>query len=220
MDIVTSLTEQTTAATDALLGLEALCLSGFLQKYHSQRPWRTRLWQVILLLTATVAFTGAVAHGLVMSKPTYELLWKPMVLCLGLIVAAVVLAAALDLWGKDRANKLLPWLGLAAIVFFGITQIPGATFLFFIVYEVVGMLFAIWAYGVLGAKGRLEGAGVVAAGIGLQIVAAGVQAAGPFEVRLIWLFDHNGIFHLIGMAATLVMVIGAAKGMKPGNPKF
>lgn len=213
MEIVASLTEQTTAATDALLGIQALLLAGFLQKYAGVKPWRTRIWQSLLALTAAVALTGAVAHGIVMSKTTYELLWKPMLLCLGLVVATVVLAAVYDLWGRERAKKWLPWLGGVAVVFLVLTQMPGTTFLIFILYEVAGMLFGLGAYAVLTVKKHLPGAGIVTAGIALQIIAAGVQAAGPFEVLFIWHFDHNGIFHIIGMAATFLMVFGVARGM-------
>ena len=214
MEIVASLTEQTTAATDAILGIQALCLAAFLQKYAKAAPWRSRIWQGLLALTAVVALAGAAAHGIVMAKETYEMMWKPMLLCLGLVVAAVVLAAAYDLWGVARAKKWLPWLGGLALIFFGLTQMPGATFLIFILYEVAGMLFGLGTYALLSFKGRLPGAGIVAGGIGLQILAAGVQAAGPFQVRFIWLFDHNGLFHIIGMAATFLMVFGVARGME------
>lgn len=218
MEIVASLTEQTTAATDAILGILALCLAGFLLKYAKTEPWRTRIWQGLLVMTAGVSLTGAVAHGIVMPKATYELLWKPMLLCLGMVVAVVVLAAVYDLWGRDRAKKWLPWLGGVAVLFFGLTQMPGTTFLIFILYEVAGMLFGLGAYATLAIKNRLPGAGIVTAGIALQILAAGVQAAGPFEVRFIWHFDHNGIFHIIGMVATGLMVYGVARGMGDRQP--
>lgn len=213
MEIISSLTEQTTAATDAILGIEAVCLALFLQRFASNNPWRVRIWQTVLLLTAFVAFAGTIAHGLVMEKATYELIWKPMLVCLGLLVAAVVLAAIYDRWGPDAARRLAPWLAGVGVGFFALVHVPGATFLFFILYEAVGMLFALAVYGALAAKRRLAGAGLITLGIVLQIVAAAAQASGPFEVRLIWPFDHNGVFHLIGMVATVVMIVGVARGL-------
>lgn len=212
MEIVASLTEQTTAFTDLILGLQTIVLAAYLQRFFHQDPWRTRLWQALMLLSAAVALVGSVAHGIEMPKEIYELLWKPMLICLGLVVAAFVLAAVYDLKGQAVAKKLFPWCIVVALVFFGITHIPGATFLYFILYEMVGMTFALSAYGYLCIKKRFPGAFFIVLGIVLQIFAAGVQASGPIEVRIIWLFDHNGLFHLIGMPAILVMVYGAARG--------
>lgn len=218
MEIVASLTEQTTAATDLILGIQTIGLAAYLQRFYPRNPWRTRLWQALMLLSSAVALAGTVAHGMVMARETYELLWQPMLICLGLVVATFVLAAVYDLKGQAAARKLLPGCIGVALVFYGIIQIPGATFLYFILYEIVGMVFALGVYGYLGVKKRLAGAFPIVLGILLQILAAGVQAAGPFEVRLIWLFDHNGIFHLIGMLALFVMVFGAARGFERPAP--
>ncbi len=214
MEITGSLTEQTTAITDAILGIQVFLLACFLNRYATVRRWRTRLWQGLMILAAGVALAGTVAHGLAMPKSVYELIWKPMLLCLGLVVAGMVLAAVYDLLGEQKAKLWVPWLCAAALGFFILIQLPGTTFLFFILYEIAGMLFTLGGYGFLAVKGRLPGAGMVAAGIVLQILAAGIQAAGPFEVRMIWLFDHNGLFHLIGMLANFVMVFGVARGMR------
>lgn len=111
MEIISSLTEQTTAATDFILGIQALCLAGFLGRYAGLNLWRTRLWQGLMLLTAAVALAGATAHGFVMPKSIYELIWKPILFCLGFLVAGMVLAAVYDLRGEQRARKWLPWLG-------------------------------------------------------------------------------------------------------------
>lgn len=217
MEIIGSLTEQTTAATDLILGIQAIGLAAYLGRFYPKDPWRTRLWQALMLLSGFVALAGTVAHGFVMSEATRNLIWKPMLICLGLVVAAFVLASVYDLKGRAAAKKLLPWCIGAALIFFGIVHIPGASFLYFILYEVAGMFFALGVYGYLGMKKQFPGAFMILFGIVLQIVAAGVQASGPWEVRLIWLFDHNGIFHIIGMVAIFVMVFGAARGFGRGR---
>ncbi len=61
---------------------------------------------------------------------------------------------------------------------------------------------------------KIAGAGIIACGIFLQIVAAAAQASGPFDVTMIWVFDHKGIFHLIGMVATFTMIFGVALGLR------
>lgn len=205
-------TEQTTAITDALLAVEAILLAVYLQRFLPNQRARARCWQALLLCTALVSLVGTVAHGIVMSKSAYELLWKPLLLFLGLVVANLVLAAVYDLFGPQAAKRSCPWLVALAIGFFAVTFVPGVTFLVFILYEAAGMLFCLGCYGWLAWRGRLAGAGMLVAGILLQLVAAAVQANGPFTVHMIWAFDHNGLFHLIGMVATLVMVLGAARG--------
>ena len=222
-------TEQTTALTDALLGLEALLLAGYLHRFAGSLRARARCWQSLLLFTALASFWGAVAHGIEMSQATYELLWIPLLLFLGLLVGNLALAATYDRFGPQAAKRSWPWLLAAALVFFGLTKVEGVTFLIFILYEAAAMLFALTCYGWLALRGRLSGAGIITVGIILQLVAAAVQASGPFQVIVIWVFDHNGLFHIIGMVATLVMVLGvslgfprsaAAQGAKHGQVSF
>ena len=214
MQFIAIPTEQTTAITDAVLGLEAILLALYLQRFLPLQSSRVRYWQVLLLLTAAASLIGAIAHGFAMSEATYEALWQPLKLTLGLIVANLVLAAIFDIYGAKTAQRVGPWLLVVALCFFGVTFIEGTTFLIFIVYEAAGMLFCLAVYTILGLTRRLAGAGIIAAGIILQLTAAAVQACGPFEIRLIYLFDHNGMFHIIGMLATLVMIFGVTRGFE------
>ena len=64
------------------------------------------------------------------------------------------------------------------------------------------------AYIWLAARGQLEGAWVMAAGVLITIVAAGIQASEAVFVTLIWAFDFNGIFHMVQMIGLLVLVAG------------
>lgn len=214
MEFITIPAEQTTAITDAILALESLLLAGYLQRFISINRIRTRCWQILLMFTAIVSILGAAAHGIEMSKAAYEWLWKPILLFLGLVVANIILAAVLDIFGPQAARRSVPRLFVLAVGFLAVTFIPGVTFLVFILYEAAGMLFGLICYGRLAWRRRLPGAGVIAAGITLQIAAAAVQAGGPFQLRIVWIFDHNGVFHLIGMIATFIMIIGVAKGFR------
>jgi len=214
MQFITIPTEQTTAVTDALLGLEAVFLVFYLQRFGFMHSARVRYWQVLLLLTATASFIGTIAHGFEMSDATYEALWHPLKLTLGLIVATLVLAAVFDLFGASAAKRAWAWLLVIALGFFGITYVEGVTFLIFIIYEAVGMLFCLIGYSFLGLRRRLPGAGIIAGGIILQLIAAAVQACGPFQIQFIYVFDHNGMFHIIGMVATLIMILGVTIGCR------
>jgi len=53
---------------------------------------------------------------------------------------------------------------------------------------------------------------MVAAGIGLSVIAAAVQAS-HLRVRLIVPFDHNGLFHLLQIGAIVLLTDGLRRGL-------
>ena len=212
MDFISIPTEQTTAITDALIGLEAIFLAVYLQLLAPKNRERARYWQTLIIFTALASFTGAAAHGIQMSKSTYELLWKPLLLLLGLVVAQLAICTVYDLFGAETAKRSRSWFWVVAVGFFAAVHLPGTTFFIFILYEAAGMLFALVSYLWIARQRRLRGAGIIALGIILQLAAAAAQACGPYEFKVVWIFDHNGLFHLIGIVATFTMILGASKG--------
>lgn len=82
-------------------------------------------------------------------------------------------------------------IGVAA-AFYLITVLFPETFLTFIVYEAIAMLFAFAGYLYLAMKNRLAGAWWMVAGILVTIVAAAIQAAGKNGVVIFWGLDHKG----------------------------
>ncbi len=104
--------------------------------------WKVRLWQTLLAFTSAVTFIGTYAHGVVMPKATYVLLWKLIYLFLGLTVANIISVAVYDLLGLKATKRLLPWLLVMALGFFGLMQVEGMAFLIFTFYETLAMLFA------------------------------------------------------------------------------
>jgi hypothetical protein len=82
------------------------------------------------------------------------------------------------------------------------------TFLISIVYQITAMLFALVAYGWLAINHQLSGAGLMAAGILVTILAAGVQAGQSVSFTFIWKFDHNGAYHLIQMVGVILLTAG------------
>jgi hypothetical protein len=91
------------------------------------------------------------------------------------------------------------------------TEVADGAFLVFVAYEVVAMLFALAVYGRLAAQGK-EGGSLIAAGVLVTLVAAGVQQT-DLAITLIWPFDHNGIFHLIPMPGLLLMTLGVRRSL-------
>jgi hypothetical protein len=209
MEFIDISTEQTTAATDALVAIIAAAFAVMLS-VEGGRSDRTkgRIWSAALSLLAVAAALGAIAHGFQMSRRTNELLWMPLNLALGVTVALFVVGAVYDLCSFSLPRLLVPILLAVGVAFFIVTVLIPGSFLVFVVYEAIAMLFALVVYVVLAARETLRGAAMMAAGVLVSIVAAAVQATGAVRFTLIWDFDHNGAFHLIQMVGLLFLLIG------------
>ncbi|MBE0592835.1 MAG: hypothetical protein IH616_10605 [Gemmatimonadales bacterium] len=207
-------TEQTTALTDLVLAVVALLCAAVLRMARRYDAWKVRLWTWVFVLLAVAALLGTVAHGLDLTDQTRAHVWRPLYLALGLVVALFALAAVRDWWGEGRARRLAPlavWLGIG---FFIVTQLGSGTFLIFVAYEAVATLFALIVYAALAVRRQLPGAGIVAAGILLNLIAAAVQASDAVGVSVAGVpLDHNGVFHLVQIVAVIVLTVGLRRGL-------
>lgn len=215
--MIDSPTERTTAATDAILTLLALaCVFHLLQIGHQRDSWKVGLWAWTFGLLALAAALGAVAHGFKMSPAANLRFWQPLNLALGLVVALFVVGVVDDVWGLGVAQTVLPVMLGIGVAFFGITLVFPGIFLVFILYEAAAMLFALGAYGWLAVTGRLPGAGWMAAGVLVTLIAAAVQALWDGKTRpvtFIWQFDQNGLYHLIQMVGIALLLVGLRIGL-------
>jgi hypothetical protein len=185
--------EQVTAITDFFLGLVA---SYAVYKLSTLADFKSQVWMWCFALLAFASFLGVIAHGLAMSQKTNDRLWMPLNLSLGLALGIFVVGAVFDLLGEESARTILPVMLFLGVIFFLITIIFPGSFLTFIVYEAIAMIFALGSYLFLFFKGTPH-AGWMAAGIFVTIVAAIAQATGKAGKSIFWYFDNNGIFHLI-----------------------
>jgi hypothetical protein len=212
-------TEQTTAVTDVILALMAAAGAVYLYRIGQKFRWKTNLWMLVFGLLAIAAFLGAIAHGFKMSSSIQTILWYPIKLSLGLLVALFIVATVYDIWGEAAARRIWPVMVAIGVGFLGITLIWPDSFLVFIIYETVAMLLALGGYTWLAWRGRLEGAGMMVAGILTTIAAAGVQAGKLISFTFIWSFDHNGVYHLIQMMGIGFLLAGLKKALQREVPK-
>lgn len=218
MEINPIATEQTTAATDLLmLIVSCACLVAL---WGASDRSRARLWVGAFGLLGLASALGAIAHGLALTPAAYQLIWQPLNLTLSLTIALFVAGALYDTWGVSVTRRAVPALILAALIFFGVTQLIQGTFLVFIVYEALAMLMALALYGRLALTGRLPGAWLMVLGIVLTILAAVIQAIPAVRITLVWPFDHNGVFHLIQIIALPVLVTGLRAGLFPRSVRL
>jgi len=200
--------------TDVVLAVVAVVCIVRLRRFRDADPWKVGLWSWVFGLLAFAAALGAVVHGLEMSQATSDVLWHPLFLSLGLVVGLFVVAAIYDWKGRTASRRLLPVMLLTGVAFFVLTRIVTGTFLVFVAYEAVAMVFAFVLYTGLAMGKRLEGAGTIAAAIVLNIVAAAIQATGSVTVTIGVPFDHNGLFHVVQAVAVVVLVVGLEKGLR------
>ena len=83
-----------------------------------------------------------------------------------------------------------------------------------VIIESLAILFALAVYFFLAVADKLNGSAFIFLAILLSLVAAGVQAS-PVSMKILFPFGHNGIFHLIEMAALAMLGWGLRSGMKP-----
>ena len=216
VEIIDSPTEQTTAATDAILASMALAAAIYLPLIGQAQPWKASLWAWAFGLLAVAAALGAIAHGFKMRDAVRKRIWQPLFLSLGLTVSLFIVGTIYDLWGPDVARWVLPVMIVAGVAFFGTTLLWPDNFLVFVIYEAVAMVFALAGYIWLAFDGSLEGAWLMVAGILVTILAAGVQASNAVSFTFIWQFDHNGAYHLIQMVGIVLLVGGLRAALLAG----
>jgi len=75
------------------------------------------------------------------------------------------------------------------------------------------MLLALGIYLYLALRRLLGGAWLMVGAIVLHIAAAAVQAS-SLGVTVVVPFDHNGVFHVVQLAAILVLTAGLIRGFR------
>jgi len=210
MEFIKNPAEQTTALTDLLLAAVALGGIFFL---HLGRTgyndyFRLAVWSAAMGAIGLAAFLGAAAHGLVLAPARHQRIWQILNLALALAGGLFVVAAVFDLWGVSASGRALGIMLPVSLGFYAATlRYPGIFFVF-VVFEGLVLIFSLSAYVVLAFRGELEGAALIAAGILVSISAAAIQAKKSISLKLIWQFDHNGIYHLVQTVGLIMLLIG------------
>jgi hypothetical protein len=213
VELVAAGTERTTAATDAVLAVAAVVAIVVLRR-RAPPSFARGVWQAALSALAAASLLGAVAHGFALAPNTRRVLWQPLYLSLGLMMALFVVGAMRDWRGDAVARRVLGPMIALAFVFYGVTLVSGGNFLAFVVYEAAALMFALLVYVRLVARERRPGAFAMAAALAVSLAAGALQASGLGSVRLLWEFDHNGIFHLVQLLGLVLLVIGL-RGLLP-----
>jgi len=218
MQLNPSPAEHVTAATNLPLCVAALVAATFQARQGRTTPLRAGVWAAMFASLALASGLGVVAHGLALGTSVQGRIWCFINAALALSVACFAAGATLDGWGETVARRLLPFLLAVGASFFYYANFCANSFLPFIIYEGVAMLFALAVYATLTTQGRLPGAAWIAAGVSLTILAAVLQATRWITFTIFLPFDHNGVFHLVQLPGLLCLFVGVEKGnASPGR---
>jgi len=212
MPLNPSAIELATAATNLPLAIVCLTAVSCLFRRRPAHPVRAWLWSGMFGGLAIATGVGIFAHGLALDAAARKLIWHPINAALGLTVACFVAGAVLDRWGPAAAGRTLGVMLLLSVGFFSYVTLWSHSFLPFVLYEGMAMLFCLVVYLTLAGQRLLVGAGWMVAGVGITILAAVLQAT-PVTFRLGMTFDHNGIFHLVQLPGLLCLLTGVQKGL-------
>jgi hypothetical protein len=213
MQLNPSIIEQVTAVTNVPLALISLAAVARLWRRRLTNPIRTCPWIGVFGGLAIGSGVGVFAHGLDLAPTAERLLWHPINGALSLAVACFAAGAVLDRWGPRPAGRALPLLLLSSAAFFGYASFFATSFLPFVLYEGVAMLFSLVIYLTLTIQRSLAGAGWMVAGIGITILAAVLQATPAVVLQIGVTFDHNGVFHLMQLPGLLCLLTGLQMGL-------
>ncbi len=213
-------TELTTAATDLLLAL--LCLAGIFiigrSPIRRSEKQRALVWIWAFGFLGAAGLLGAAVHGLELPAGRETFLWQPLYLALGWTVSLFAAGVLIDLRSRPLPRWSLAAFPAAGAAFYAATLVFAGAFIVFILYEAAALLFALGAYLYLYFRDRSSYSLWMAAGIAVSIAAAGVQAAGTVSLRIVWEFDHNGIFHLVQAAGVVLLLRGVLPPRVPRTP--
>ena len=199
--------EPTTMITDYLLCALAVVLG--LRLWRAGRAsgeTTVQLWGASFLTTAVAAFVGGTAHGFaaMLGITGQMVLWKLTVWSIGLTAFQLLAATAHAALGGTTRRVVLALAALQLVVFV-VWMIRHEAFIWVIADYLPAVLVALVLQLRLCLRHR-PGAGWLIAGLLTTLVGAAVQASG---FALHPSFNHNDLYHVIQMAATVMLYCGA-----------
>lgn len=190
-----TISEPMTLATDYLLAGVAAWLCFWLFKKNDSQKSRT-FWALAFAALAAAAFLGGTWHGFVQS----DLLWKATVLTVGAASFGMVTGSALAALAGAARNSLV-WLAGGKFVLYAGWMLWHDEFIYVVIDS--GIAFAVVA-----ALHLWRFNPWILAGIGVSVAGALVQASGFTLHRH---FNHNDLYHVIQIAAVLLLYRGARR---------
>ena len=199
------MTEPMTMLTDYALGLLALAFGyATLRKNRVDGSTSRSLWACAFLSLSLGALAGGTWHGFQWQEGFRDSLWKTTTLSMGFtslfMTGSVVFA---NCSGKSRRNWLIV-AGIKFLLYAGLSTISDDFRIVIADYGSAMLVILAIALVQTLRKSRPE-APWLATGVGVSLIASGIQASG---ISLHEHLNHNDLFHLVQMPALYLFLRG------------
>ena len=188
----------------ALAGVTAW-LSGSLARAREGQRSRA-LWALAFAALALTATLGGTWHGFAPSFAPIAvlLLWKATVLCVGIASFGMLAGSAISVTAGNARKTLLAIAAAKLAVYSG--WMVGHSEYIYVIADTGAALVLVAALHLFSARDRASR--WILTGVGVSVLAAGVQASGFALHRN---FNHNDLYHVIQIAAMILLYAGARR---------
>jgi len=197
--------EPATMLTDYALAGVTAWLSGSLARAREGQRSRA-LWALAFAATALAATLGGTWHGFAPSFAPIAvlLLWKATVLCVGIASFGMLAGSAISVTAGNARKTLVAIAAAKLAVYSG--WMVGHSEYIYVIADTGAALVLVAALHLFSARDRASR--WILAGVGVSVLAAGVQASGFALHRN---FNHNDLYHVIQIAAMILLYAGARR---------
>jgi MFS family permease len=195
--------EPATLISDLVLAAVSASLAIRLRRMTRPDNRPARAWVWTLAIAALSSALGGFSHGFGPELPAWAdaLLWRMTLWTLSLAAAAMAWSLVDELFAPEGRRGWRVAIVAKAAVFIGATALTPQ-----FVLAIADYGGAMLAWLVASAACRRAWRGWFAAGVGVSVIAAVVQQAGP---DLAVHFNHNDLYHLIQIGALWLLYRGA-----------
>jgi len=198
--------EPTTLFTDyALAGVTGWLAWSLFRAREGQRARSS--WALAFAALALAAALGGTWHGFAPAFAAIAVLlvWKATVLSVGIASFGMLAGSAISTTAGNARKSLLAIAAVKLVVYSGWMLFHSE---YVYVIADTGTALALVAALHLGSAARDRASRWILAGVGVSVLAAGVQASGFAPHRH---FNHNDLYHVIQIAAMILFYAGAKR---------
>jgi len=198
--------EPATMLTDyALAGVTAWLAGSLARAREGQRS--RALWALAFAALALAAALGGTWHGFAPSFAPIAviLVWKATVLCVGIASFGMLAGSAISVTAGN-ARKTLVAIAAAKLAVYSGWMVAHSEYIY-VIADTGAALVLVAALHLFSAA-RDRASRWILAGVGVSVLAAGVQASGFALHRN---FNHNDLYHVIQIAAMILLYAGAGR---------
>lgn len=176
--------------------------------YRAQEGQAARaFWTAAFAALALSAVLGGIYHGFAptLTEGARQFLWKATVLAVGVATFGMVAGSSIGTT-TGTLRKLILAVAVSILVVYSGWIIWHDSYVYVIANAAIAMLLVGAMHGLTALRDADRASRWMLGGVVVSVIAAGVQAGGYTLHRN---FNHNDLYHVIQIAATSLLYIGA-----------